>query len=98
MESGIGLSVDQAGLSVVIAPCQVPDKVFIRSIDLRASELATGLGEDCPYTTAHIPKMKIDTATRRTLIFTPSKLPFAPGRTIGLQEHSLYGVIVNHIT
>src|ERR1035438_6563254 len=48
MERGIGWSVAQAGLSVVIGPFQFPARVFIKSKDLCASELATGLAEDCP--------------------------------------------------
>src|ERR1035438_8527104 len=61
MERGIGWSVDMAGLSVVTAPFQVPARVFIKSKDLCASELATGLAEDCPCAKAHTLSMTIKT-------------------------------------
>jgi hypothetical protein len=68
MERGIGWFVDMAGLSVVIAPVQVPAKVFNRSKDLCASEFATGLSAGCPYAKAHTLRKKIDTTIRNTLI------------------------------
>src|ERR1017187_8634402 len=61
MERDISWSVPQAGLSVVIGPFQVPARVFNRSKDLCASELATGLAEDCPCAKAHTLSMTIKT-------------------------------------
>jgi len=65
MVRGIGWSVDQAGLSVVIGPSQVPARVFIRSKDICASELTTGLAEDCPSAKGQTLSMTIE--TRRSI-------------------------------
>ena len=68
------LSVAQAGSSTVMGPRQFPARVFIRSKDFCASELATGLGEDCPSAAVQTLSMMIETRLSNFMI--------APGRLI----------------